>query len=137
MKNVRAIRILLLLAGIIGLIIGGAQLLIPVSFEASAGIEPGNNSSLLSEIRAAGGTLFTAGIVIIRGAFFSGKMYLALIFSTVFYLSYGFARAFSVLMDGIPAESLVIAMITEIIIGVLSFIAWYGWRKKVPTELIV
>lgn len=120
MKNVNVIRTVLIIGGIIGIFVGGAQLLMPVTFQASAGIVLGDNVNLLSETRATGGTLLMAGIVIISGAFISGMMYISMVFSTLFYLSYGISRALSMLVDGMPGETLVIATIAEIIIGLIS-----------------
>lgn len=117
--------ILLFFAGVTGIGVGAAQLFIPVTFEASAGITLGENSSLLSEIRAAGGTLLTAGIVILCGAFSNILRYRSLLFSTVFYLSYGLSRLLSWSLDGPPAVYLQIATAAELILGVLSAIALY------------
>lgn len=121
----RSISILLFLAGVTGIGVGAAQLLIPVAFEASAGITLGENTSLLSEIRAAGGTLLTAGILILCGAFSGRIRYRSLLFSSVFYLSYGLSRVLSWSLDGAPAVSLQKATAAELVLGILSAIALY------------
>jgi len=112
-------------------------LCIPVTFESSAGIDLGDNSSLLSEIRAAGGTLLVAGVLILSGAFLPKLTSVSVVLSTLFYLSYGLSRLFSGLMDGIPSESLVIATVVEMVVGVLSLLAWYQFRKEKQRQLAV
>ncbi len=90
----------------------------------------GDNINLLSEIRGPGGALLVAGILIILGAFTSSLTITSLILSSLFYLSYGFSRVLSMMIDGIPNESLVIATILEIIIGFLSIVMLINLRKR-------
>lgn len=130
MKKFRTVQILLIVAGIIGIGVGGAQLLIPVAFESSASINLGNNSSLLSEIRAAGGTLLVAGILIMAGAFIPRITYSSVALSALFYLSYGLSRILSMAIDGMPSESLVMATVAEIIVGILSLWVFSGLQKE-------
>jgi len=137
MRKHHLVQTVLVVAGIIGIGVGGAQLCIPVTFESSAGIDLGDNSSLLSEIRAAGGTLLVAGVLILSGAFLPKLTSVSVVLSTLFYLSYGLSRLFSGLMDGIPSESLVIATVVEMVVGVLSLLAWYQFRKEKQRQLAV
>jgi hypothetical protein len=130
MGKYATVRILLAVAGAIGIGVGGTQLFMPVAFESSAGIGLGDNSSLLSEIRAAGGTLLAASILILSGAFLPALTSVSLLLSTLFYLSYGLSRLLSGIMDGIPSESLVIATVVEMVVGMLSLLAWYKLRKE-------
>lgn len=109
--------------------VGAAQLFTPVAFEASAGITLGNNSSLLSEIRAAGGNLLAAGILIFSGVFSARMRLYSLLFSALFYLSYGLSRLISWGLDGAPAVSLQIATAAELVLGVLSLMALLRFRK--------
>lgn len=137
MGKFKSIRVLLVIAGSIGICIGGAQLLIPVTFESFAGINLGENSSLFSEIRAAGGALLIAGIVILSGVFISGMTYISIVLSTLFYLSYGLSRVLSMIIDGIPSESLVIATVAEIIIGIISLFVLYRFGKEQQIKAVV
>lgn len=130
MKKFRTVQILLVFAGIIGIGVGGAQLFIPVAFESSASINLGNNISLLSEIRAAGGTLLIAGIIIMAGAFIPQITYSSVALSALFYLSYGVSRMLSMSIDGMPSESLVMATVAEIIVGVFSLWVFAGLQKE-------
>ncbi len=129
MEKSKLVKVLLVVSGITGIGIGGALLFTPVAFEASAGINIGNDINLLSEVRAPGGTLLVAGVLIIIGAFISRMAYTSSLLSSLFYLSYGFSRIFSMVMDGVPSESLVIATIAEIVIGLLSLFVFINFKN--------
>ncbi len=120
MEKINFIQISLFLFGAIAIVIGGALLVVPVSFEASAGIDLDNNISLLSEIRAYGGMTFFSGIIILLGAFFSKLLRLSLGLSALLYLSLGLSRLVGLLVDGIPSQILITALILEILFGLLS-----------------
>ena len=124
------VKTLLLLSGIIALGIGGALLFLPVAFEAGAGIDLGGDISLLSEVRAPGGALLIGGILIILGAFNSQMTFLSITLSSLFYISYGLSRVLSVIIDGIPHESLVMATITELVIGFFSLLVLVNFPRK-------
>lgn len=138
MRKLKFYQGLLFFAGIIGIVVGGAQLIIPVAFESSAGIDLGTDSNLLSEMRAAGGTLLVAGILILSGVFISGIAYLSVIISTLFYISYGLSRIISMVADGMPGSSLLIATVAEIVVGLLSLYVMLTWSgKKLPRMHVV
>lgn len=130
MEKSKLVKVLLVVSGITGIGIGGALLLVPVAFEASAGILIRQDINLLSELRAPGGTLLAAGILIMLGAFNTSMTFISILLSSLFYLSYGISRVFSMLVDGIPNESLVIAAIIEIVIGSLSLLVFINLRNK-------
>ncbi|MCJ8290416.1 MAG: DUF4345 domain-containing protein [Crocinitomicaceae bacterium] len=128
MKNL--IKVLLVVSGLTGIIIGSGLLFAPVSFEASAGIDLGTNINLLSEVRAPGGALLVAGVLILLGAFMTKLAYTSVLLSSLIYLSYGFSRVFSMIVDGVPSESLVTATIVEIVVGGLSFLVLVNFQKN-------
>jgi len=130
MKKSNLVNILLVGGGLIGIGVGSAQLFVPVAFEASAGIRLEDNISLLSEIRGTGGTLLVGGILIALGAFNSKMIFTSIVLSCLFYLSYGLSRIFSMVMDGIPTESLVIVTGLEIAIGLISLFVLYRFGKQ-------
>ena len=125
----KLVKVFLVVSGAIGIVVGGALLFVPVAFEASAGINIEGNINLLSEVRAPGGTLLVAGILILLGAFISKLTYTSVMLSSLFYLSYGFSRVFSMLIDGIPGESLITATIAEIVIGLISLLIFIKLSK--------
>ncbi len=111
---------LLAISGITAIVIGGALLFVPAAFQASAGITLADNINLLSETRAPGGSLLSAGILIALGALSSRMVRTSLLISSLFYLSYGAARVLGMIVDGIPHNTLVAATGYEIVIGLLS-----------------
>ncbi|VXC07470.1 conserved membrane hypothetical protein [Flavobacterium sp. 9AF] len=131
MKKNNSVQFFLMVSGIIGIVIGAALLFIPKPFEASAGINLGDNNSLLSEIRASGGMLFCTGILIFLGTFRPKLTNISLLLSTLFYLSYGLSRILSIIIDGMPDKTLVIATVFEIIIGIISFILFHKSNKEI------
>lgn len=130
MENSKLVKVLLVIAGMIGIAIGGALLFDPVAFEASAGISLGENINLLSEVRAPGGALLAGGILILLGAFISKLTHTSVVLASLFYLSYGFSRILSMIIDGVPNTSLVMATVIEIIIGILSISVLFNFLKK-------
>ena len=120
----------LLFNGSIGIIIGGCLLFVPISFEASAGIDISNDPSVLSEIRGSGGMLLGAGILIVTGAFIKSMTRISLFLSTLLYLSYGISRIIGICMDGIPSNSLIQVTIAEIVIGLISLVCLVRFIKQ-------
>ncbi|MDJ1484999.1 DUF4345 domain-containing protein [Cytophagaceae bacterium YF14B1] len=130
MKQSLYVKALLFFAGIIGVAVGIGQLIFPVAFEASTGIDIAGNSSLLSEIRGAGGTLLAAGVVMILGAFMPSLSAKALFIAALFYLCYGLSRVYGMLIDGIPDQGLVLVTIGEIIIGSAVLTAYRRLQRQ-------
>jgi len=130
MNESKFVKVVLFISGIIGISIGGALLIDPIGFESSSGIILGGDINLLSELRAQGGTLLTAGILIILGAFVSSLTYTSVIISGLFYFSYGISRVMGMAIDGIPHDILVLATIAEIVIGLLSIYIFIKFRKR-------
>lgn len=128
-KNI-FVKVLLIISGIIGIGIGYALLFSPVAFESSAGINLGEDINLLSEVRAPSGLLLVSGIIIILGAFFSKWTYTAILLSSLIYLSYGVSRVVSIIFDGLPNETLLIALIVELLVGLISLFVLIRFRKE-------
>ncbi|GAL86521.1 hypothetical protein CHU_1117 [Sporocytophaga myxococcoides] len=115
--------------GMIAVIIGASLLLSPIEFEASAGIHLDNEANILSEVRAPGGTLMAAGILIASGAFISGMTYISILLAALFYFAYGISRTISILLDGLPSDTLIIATVSEIMIGLISLYILFKFSK--------
>ncbi len=131
MKEIsRFIKVVLLVSGITALIIGSCLLFIPVTFQASAGIELGNDPGLLSEMRGPGAIILISGMVMIAGAFVFEITLTALILSTLLYSAYGIARLLSLAVDGTPTPAIIAAMVAEFIIGITSASALARFRSK-------
>jgi len=127
----------LFVAGLVLLGIGGASLVAPVAFHASSGISLGESRSVLSEARAAGGSLLGAGAVILLGAFVSRLAFTASVLGAVMYVSYGLSRLLSMAVDGMPAQELVLATAVELIIGLLCAATLVAHRRHAggPTQV--
>ena len=129
MENQLITKTFLLISGLIVLGIGGALLFDPINFQASVDIHLGTNLSLLSDTRASGGLMFAGGSVIILGVFNRNKVPAALLISCLFYLSYGTSRTFSMIVDGLPHTTLIVATGLEIILGLVSLFMLLKIRK--------
>ena len=130
MKGPIVYKIVLCIAGIIAIGIGGAILISPIDFFASNQIDIGNNASLLSEIRAPAGALLACGILILSGVFVSKLTYTSLIVSSLVYLSYGISRIIGIKIDGMPSDSLVYAAVFEIFIGLVCMFFLLKYTHK-------
>ena len=106
-------------AGAIGGLIGGALMFTPKAFLEMSHVFVDRDPNLMSEITAPSGVLLISAAFLIFGAIklrFAGP---ALLIGAVVYGSYGVARLMSLLLHGLPSESLVAAMIVEIAVAVL------------------
>lgn len=130
MKNSKVLKAVLFFAGLIAVAIGGAILFSPSTFYGTNGIDLGSNVSLFNEVRAPGGALLAAGILIISGCFVASMTFTSIVVATLFYLSYGISRFLSFALDGMPSEALVQAAALEILIGVVCLFALSKYRLE-------
>ena len=119
MNNPKTLKVTLMLSGLIGVYVGIEILFFPIAFYATSGIDVAGDVSLLNEVRASGGALLLSGIIIILGAFLPRLAFTSILISTVLYLSYGFSRVVSMVIDGRPADILVYVSALEIAIGLV------------------
>lgn len=122
--------IFLALFGVIGLAIGGSILFIPDQFQANANIIFPANPSLYSEVRAPGAflTLIAGGIlasVFIRDWRLYGLMGIAAV-----NLTYGLGRVVSVMLDGVPSTTILIAMGVELLAGMLAAYLVFAHQRQ-------
>ncbi len=117
--------IFLSLSGLLLLAIGGTILITPHAFYASDGIMLGSDPSLLSEIRAPGGFLTGSGLCILTGTFRNHLRSLAVLLTVLVYGSFGLSRLLSLVLDGMPSDSLVIATIIEVAVAAIGLIILY------------
>lgn len=130
MKNSIVLKIILFISGLIAIGIGGTILTMPAAFYATNGINLEGNINLLNEIRASGGALLASGILIILGAFITKLTFTSTVISTLLYFSYGLSRILSIVLDGMPSEGLVQAVILELIIGLFCIFAFLKYSLK-------
>lgn len=113
-------RVYLVLAAAVALAIGLTLVIAPHALHGSNGIDLGTDANLLSEVRAPGAFLVVAGAVILAGALRSRLAGSATAVAAALYLSYGLGRAVGWALDGRPHESLVAAMVIEVVLGLVA-----------------
>lgn len=109
----------LMLAGLIGLFVGGGLAFFPAQLQTDNGIIL-SSASHFSEARAPGATILVASCIILTGAFRQSLWKFSLSLSALFFLSYGSGRLLSLVMDGRPADGLFYAMIGEFMVGAIA-----------------
>jgi hypothetical protein len=117
MKPTSVMRAVLFVSGLVAAGIGGSILLVPEAFYALNGIDLSGKISLLSEMRASGGSLLASGLLILSGAFVARFAWLAALVGCLTYISYGLSRGLSVLFDGAPDRGLILSAWIELAIG--------------------
>ena len=126
--------IFLTVSGLLLLAIGGTILFVPHAFYASDGIVLGQDPSLLSEIRAPGGLLATSGLLILIGIFRPALRSLALMLTVLVYGSFGLSRLLSLYLDGMPSNSLMIAMVVELVVAGIGLVMLCGIIGGSPSD---
>ena len=104
-------KIILLISGATAVGIGAAILAVPIAFHATNGIALGDNTSLLSEIRAPGGALLTMGLFMLAGLLRQRLAGFSLAVGAAVFLSYGLSRCIAIAVDGWPEQGLVAAAV--------------------------
>ena len=130
MKNSKVLKVILFISGLIAIGVGATILIMPVTFYASSGINLNGDISLLNEVRASGGALLACGLLIMLGAFITKLTFTSIVLSTLLYLSYGISRMMSMAIDGMPVDSLIQAVILELVIGLICVVALMRFRVK-------
>jgi len=130
MKNSKVLKVILFISGLIAIGVGATILLMPVGFYAVSGINLNGDVNLLNEVRASGGALLACGILITSGAFVVKLTFTATVISTLLYLSYGLSRLLSMVVDGMPADSLIQAVILELVLGLICVVSFMKFRQQ-------
>lgn len=117
MKTRTLTKIALAVSGVIATGVGVGVLFAPHAFHAAAGIMLGKDVNLLNEMRSSGGMVLGSGLFILLGAIRAKVAFLALVVSSVLYLSYGLSRLVSLAADGIPNGSMLQILVLELVIG--------------------
>ena len=136
MKNLRMVKIILLISGLTSVLIGSGILFAPFDFFGINGIVLSNDSSLLNEIRPLGGMLLASGVLIMLGAFIPKLTFTSILISILLYFSYVGSRLFSIVMDGVPAEGLLVSLAVELLLGCLGVIALIQYRSGMDKNIV-
>lgn len=132
MKDSIVVKSILAIAGIIAMGFGTAILFFPVAFYASNGVALGNDINIINDLRAEGGSILASGIYMMVGIFISRIRYTATVIAALLYLSFGLSRIVSLVLDGIPVDGLIQAMVLEVIIGILCVVTLLKYRLDKP-----
>jgi len=130
MRDSKVLKMILIIAGLVGMIVGGANLFVPVAFNASSGIDLSNNISLVNEMRASGGGLLLSGVVILLGAFVRRLTFTSILLATILYCGYGLSRILSMILDGMPSDDLVSVAVFEIFVGLVALFGLLKYHAK-------
>ena len=136
MNNPIILRILLLVSGIIAIGIACAILFTPQAFYASYGIVINGDANLANELKAPGGALLAAGIMILAGVVKSELAFASTATAAGVYLSYGLSRLSSMAIDGLPNAALISAASFELVIGTVCALALFRFHKTKDINLI-
>lgn len=130
MKNSKVLKVILFISGLIAIGTGATILTMPVAFYTASGINLNGDVSLLNEVRASGGALLACGLLITLGAFVVKLTFTSAVISSLLYLSYGLSRMMSMIIDGLPADTLIQAVILELVIGLVCVVALMKFSIK-------
>jgi len=124
---------LALLGALLGAI-GGALLLSPKAFLEMSHVFIDNDPGLLSELTASSGMLALIGGLMILGSIKLRFAKLALLAGAVVYGSYGISRLISMVLHGLPSQSLITATILELAVAaVLAALRMCAQRQRLIT----
>ncbi len=129
-------KIVLCISGLIAISVGVMIQISPVDFYAANYIDIGGNVNLLSEIRASSGALLAYGVLILTGAFVSQLTFTSMILATLLFLSYGLSRFASIVVDGMPVNSLIEAGIVEVLVGLFCLFCLWKYRDELSSNTI-
>lgn len=130
LRKSRTVTVILTVAGLAAILIGGTILFAPFPFFSSTGVELGDNPTLLSDIRGLGALLFFAGILIGLGGFVRALAFTAALTGAIAYLGYVIARVLSLALDGVPHSSILAALAAELVLGLACAFVLVRYRVR-------
>ena len=104
--------------------IGGALILVPQDFLAMSHVVIDSDPGLMSELAAPGGVLLISSAIMLSGAVRIRFAGLALAVGAIVYGSYGAGRLISLMLHGLPPDSLIAAMVIELGIAATLSALW-------------
>ncbi|MCR9244677.1 MAG: DUF4345 domain-containing protein [bacterium] len=134
MQRSKKLLALLALSGLLATTIGGALLFTPQAFHGANGIELAADPNLLSEVRAPGGLLLLAGLVMLAGLAQRQLARPATAIGAGVFLAYGTARLIAIGIDGVPGTGLLLATAIELALGIACGLTWQRLRRSVETS---
>ncbi|WP_148205841.1 DUF4345 domain-containing protein [Hyphomonas neptunium] len=129
MRTTVTLKLILTVAGLVGLGVGIGMVFWPVAFHASAGIVLDGNASLMSEMRASGSAVLGSALVMLSGVFIPRLAFTATLMATVLYISYGIGRLMGMAIDGMPENTIQTIAAAELFIGLVCGAALFRYRS--------
>lgn len=130
MKNSKAITIYLAITGLMLTFIGGATLLMPVEMKATAGLQIADNINLLNEVRGESAWLLVTALIALVSLFVHKLKYSSMIMVITAFGAIGVGRLISILVDGMPIESLVKATVLEFVVAAIGLVLFKIHQEK-------
>jgi len=93
------------------------------------------NPNILSEMRGMGGSLFIFGVFIFSGTFFYQIEKITLIISALIFVSFSVFRVVSILIDGMPSQSIFIALFIEVMFAATVLPLLLPKNRQLTTEI--
>lgn len=133
MKTSTLVKLTLFLSGTIATGVGAGILMVPHAFHGSAGLSLGDDVSMLNEIRASGGLVLVCGLFVFSGAIVPRLAFPATLMSVAVYLAYGLSRVFSMIVDGMPNNTMLQITAIELAVAALCLITLGKQRTQKQT----
>lgn len=130
MKNSKILKVILFVAGGMFVAAGIGTLFFPVSFSANHEVMLEEGTTILNDIRGAGGLMLGAGIIILLGVIHQGMAFTSSVVTAVVYTVFALSRIVSFQLDGSFTEGLLKATIVEMVMGALGIFALLKYRIK-------
>jgi hypothetical protein len=130
MKDSKALKVILFIAGLMFIIVGFATMVMPVDFAAMNGADILGQLAVLNDYRGSGGLMLGGGIIMMAGVFSSKLRYTSIVVATVMYLGKAIGRVVSFGTDGMPGDSLVKATVVEFVVGLAVLVMLMKFEKK-------
>ena len=101
--------------------VGVSRLINPrKSYLQNSGIKIENDVSLLNEMRGVSALMFSGGVLIALGIFFSSLTFTSFVVGALFFLGFLVGRLMSIAVDGKPNNKITQGILAELILGVAN-----------------
>lgn len=120
-------RVVLGAASLVLVGVGAGATVVPEVFYTGYGIDA-TTTAVANELRAAGGALLLLGVLVGAGAVWRRATFPAAVVAASVLLGYAIGRGVSLLVDGMPDSSMLVAGTTELVLGTAA--AWVAVRTR-------
>jgi len=128
-------KIYLTFAGVILSLVGAYISLAPSDYLNQFGLANQSSLELFSELRGMGGNLLVFGLFVLLGAFYQKIESTAIVISALVFSSFSVFRVIGIVVDGIPGEGILFALIIEMTFAFLAIIILRQTRASHAPQL--